>query len=82
MYLKKFLSHLNFHCNSPIVLGPKIGPSAGKNRQNVMRLKVNRIALVQELKVEHITGVLFQSGVITEKDIKKIDTGRTPQVGL
>ncbi|GFN93231.1 amyloid protein-binding protein 2 [Plakobranchus ocellatus] len=44
-----------------------------------MRLKVNRIALVQELRVEHITGVLLQSGVITDKDIIKIDSGQTPQ---
>ena len=45
-----------------------------------MRLKVNRIALVQELRVEHVTGRLLESGVISSKDLKKIESGRTPQV--
>lgn len=44
-----------------------------------MRLKVNRIALVQELRVEHIMGALTRNGVITEQDFRKIETGRTPQ---
>ncbi|GFR66122.1 amyloid protein-binding protein 2 [Elysia marginata] len=68
-----------FVLKDPTVLGPRIGPSTGKNKQNVMRLKVNKIALVQELRVEHVTGFLVQSGVITDKDIKKIDGGHTPQ---
>ena len=45
-----------------------------------MRLKVNRIALVQELRVEHVNGKLIESGVFNQKDLKKIDNGKTPQV--
>lgn len=44
-----------------------------------MRLKVNRIALVQELRVEHIIGALTRNDIITEQDFRKIETGRTPQ---
>ena len=52
---------------------------SGMDRQNRMRLKVNRIALVQELKVEHIIGALGRNGIITENDFRKIEAGRTPQ---
>ncbi|CAL1545014.1 unnamed protein product [Lymnaea stagnalis] len=56
-----------------------LGPTTGIDRQNIMRLKVNRIALVQELRVEHITGLLMEAGVIAAKDLKKIESGRTSQ---
>lgn len=34
----------------------------GNDRQNVMRLRINRIALVQELKVDHILEYLIKNG--------------------
>lgn len=43
-----------------------------------MRLRINRIALVQELRVEHILGHLVGNGVISEDDLKRIGTGSTP----
>ncbi|XP_070194684.1 amyloid protein-binding protein 2-like isoform X2 [Littorina saxatilis] len=55
------------------------GHVSGMDRQNLMRLKVNRIALVQELKVEHILGSLIRNGIVTEQDCRRIETGRTPQ---
>lgn len=67
-----------FH--SPTFRTPPPGSATGMDRQNIMRLKVNRIALVQELRVEHITGLLKDSGVISSKDLRKIENGRTPQV--
>ena len=51
---------------------------SGIDKQNVMRLRINRIALVQELRVEHIIQHLLDVGVITEDDIKTIDSGSTP----
>ncbi|KAK7508427.1 hypothetical protein BaRGS_00000666 [Batillaria attramentaria] len=69
--------------NTFVLDGPT-GPSlpahvSGMDRQNLMRLKVNRIALVQELHVEHILGHLTKVGIITEPDLRKIEMGRTPQ---
>lgn len=58
---------------------PRPARISGMDRQNLMRLKVNRIALVQELKVEHVLGALARAGIITEQDFRKIETGRTPQ---
>jgi hypothetical protein len=43
-----------------------------------MRLRINRIALVQELRVEYILGYLKECGVINEEDQRKIDMGTTP----
>lgn len=59
---------------------PPPGPSSGVDKQNVMRLKVNRIALVQELKVEHILRPLLDAGVLKAGDFKTIENGRTAQV--
>ncbi|XP_076463205.1 uncharacterized protein LOC143295408 isoform X2 [Babylonia areolata] len=53
--------------------------ASGMDKQNLMRLKVNRIALVQELRVEHILGALMKHGIISEPDFRKIESGRTPQ---
>ncbi|KAL8607182.1 hypothetical protein ACOMHN_009576 [Nucella lapillus] len=53
--------------------------TSGMERQNAMRLKVNRIALVQELRVEHVLGALARHGVVTETDFRQIQCGRTPQ---
>jgi len=50
---------------------------SGIDRQNVMRLRINRIALVQELKVDHIIGSMMESGVISESDKKRIENGTT-----
>ncbi|KAL3868968.1 hypothetical protein ACJMK2_041713 [Sinanodonta woodiana] len=52
---------------------------SGLDRQNVMRLRVNRIALVQEMRVEHIIGYLVDNGVLTTEDEKKIESGTSPQ---
>ncbi|KAL4236094.1 hypothetical protein ACF0H5_004480 [Mactra antiquata] len=43
-----------------------------------MRLRINRIALVQELRVEHVLGQLVEYGVVSEDDVKKINAGSTP----
>ncbi|KAH9509736.1 hypothetical protein Btru_044378 [Bulinus truncatus] len=59
-------------CNS-------LGPSTGIDRQNVMRIRVNKVAIVQELRAEHITALLMDKGVISWKDLQKIENGRTPQ---
>jgi hypothetical protein len=42
-----------------------------------MRLRINRIALVQELRVEHILGHLVECGVLSEDDLKRIHAGST-----
>ena len=55
-----------------------IGSMSGIDRQNVMRLRINRIALVQELRIEHILRHLMDCGVVTENDRRRIDTGTTP----
>ncbi|CAG2217003.1 unnamed protein product [Mytilus edulis] len=51
---------------------------SGKDRQNIMRLRINRIAIVQELRVEYILNYLKDCGVINEDDQRKIDMGTTP----
>jgi len=43
-----------------------------------MRLRINRIALVQELRVEHIIRHLIDTLVLSEDDVKKINAGSTP----
>lgn len=50
---------------------------SGLDKQNVMRLRINRIALVQELRVEHILGHLVECGVLSEDDLKRIHAGST-----
>ncbi|KAK3089774.1 hypothetical protein FSP39_006404 [Pinctada imbricata] len=55
-----------------------MGSLSGIDRQNVMRLRVNRIALVQELRIEHILQPLMDTGVISESDKRRIDVGTTP----
>ena len=51
---------------------------SGVDRQNIMRLRINRIALVQELRSEHIINYLLQTGLISEFDRERIDRGTTP----
>lgn len=51
---------------------------SGVDRQNIMRLRINRIALVQELRSEHIINYLLQTGLISEFDRERIDKGTTP----
>lgn len=51
---------------------------SGIDRQNIMRLRINRIALVQELRVEYILSYLKECGIINEEDQRKIDMGTTP----
>lgn len=55
-----------------------VSRESGLDKQNVMRLRINRIALVQELRVEHVLGQLVDSGVVSEEDVKKINAGSTP----
>ncbi|XP_069127253.1 LOW QUALITY PROTEIN: amyloid protein-binding protein 2-like [Argopecten irradians] len=50
---------------------------SGIDRQNVMRLRINRIALVQELKIDHIIGALIEHNVINNSDQRKISHGTT-----
>ncbi|OWF36041.1 amyloid protein-binding protein 2-like [Mizuhopecten yessoensis] len=50
---------------------------SGIDRQNVMRLRINRIALVQELKIDHIIGTLIEHNLINNNDQKKIGHGTT-----
>lgn len=57
---------------------PEPSKESGLDKQNVMRLRINRIALVQELRVEHIIGHLVDNGVLSEDDVKKINGGSTP----
>ncbi|KAL5017202.1 hypothetical protein ScPMuIL_006791 [Solemya velum] len=52
--------------------------SSGIDRQNVMRLRINRIALVQELRVEHVLQHLIETGVLTKDDRQKIESGTRP----
>ena len=51
---------------------------SGLDKQNVMRLRINRIALVQELRVEHVLRYLTESGILTEDDLRRITNGSTP----
>lgn len=51
---------------------------SGVDRQNIMRLRINRIALVQELRADHIINHLLQTGLISEYDRERIDRGTTP----
>ncbi|XP_041359088.1 amyloid protein-binding protein 2-like [Gigantopelta aegis] len=53
-------------------------PVSGIQQQNKMRLKVNRIALIQEIKVEHILPTLLAAGVVNKEDEEKIQTGASP----
>lgn len=61
-----------------ILSDPEPVRESGLDKQNVMRLRINRIALVQELRVEHILGHLVETGVISEEDLKRINAGSTP----
>jgi hypothetical protein len=47
--------------------------------QNVMRVRVNRVAILQEIKVEHILVYLKEHEVITPKEEKIILHGSSPQ---
>lgn len=71
-------NHLTVCCSASPSQVPVPKLSAA-DRQNIMRLKVNRIALVQELRVEHILGFLTKSGVLTESDLHKIHSSKTSQ---
>ena len=51
---------------------------SGLDKQNVMRLRINRIALVQELRVEHVLRYLTEAGILTEDDLRRITNGTTP----
>ena len=51
---------------------------SGLDKQNVMRLRINRIALVQELRVEHVLRYLTEAGIMTEDDLSRITSGSTP----
>lgn len=57
---------------------PDPGRESGLDKQNVMRLRINRIALIQELRVEHILRYLTESGILTEDDHRRIISGSTP----
>lgn len=61
-----------------VLSDPEPLKESGLDKQNVMRLRINRIALVQELHVEHIIGQLVDADVVNEDDIKKINAGSTP----
>lgn len=50
---------------------------SGIDKQNVMRLRINRIALVQELKIDHIIGALIERNLINNTDQRKIAHGTT-----
>lgn len=45
--------------------------------QQFQRLKVNRIAVLQELKVDHILQYLLSNSVLNHNDITKIEKGRS-----
>lgn len=47
--------------------------------QNVQRLRVNRVALVQLLKVDHVLPRLIRNNVINEDEQKVILSGKTQQ---
>ena len=51
---------------------------SGLEKQNVMRLRINRIALIQELRVEHVLRSLIEAGILNEDDLKQITSGSTP----
>ena len=51
---------------------------SGVDKQNVMRLRINRIALIQELRVEHVLRYLTETAVLTEDDLRRITSGSTP----
>ena len=44
----------------------------------MMRLRINRIALIQELRVEHVLRSLIEAGILNEDDLKQITSGSTP----
>ena len=44
----------------------------------MMRLRINRIALIQELRVEHVLRSLIEAGILNEDDVKQITSGSTP----
>lgn len=48
-----------------------------KEHQNLQRLKVNRIAVIQELRVDHILQTLQQSSVLDENDTELITSGQS-----
>ncbi|XP_053395005.1 amyloid protein-binding protein 2-like isoform X3 [Mercenaria mercenaria] len=60
-----------------ILSDPEPIRESGLDKQNVMRLRINRIALVQELRVEHILGHLVECGVLSEDDLRRINAGST-----
>ena len=43
----------------------------------MMRLRINRIALIQELRVEHVLCSLIEAGILNEDDLKQITSGST-----
>lgn len=47
--------------------------------QKLTRLKVNRIAIIQSLKVEHVLNYLVESGVFSEQERKHIQSSGTTQ---
>ena len=47
--------------------------------QKLTRLKVNRIAIIQSLRVEHVLNYLVESGVFTEDEKKEIQSSGTTQ---
>ncbi len=47
--------------------------------QKLLRLKVNRIAIVQSLRVEHVLNYLVQSGVFTDEERAEIESAGTTQ---
>ncbi|XP_052776013.1 uncharacterized protein LOC128213938 isoform X2 [Mya arenaria] len=61
-----------------VLSDPEPARESGLDKQNVMRLRINRIALVQELRVEHVMGHLIQMMVLSEDDVRKINAGSTP----
>lgn len=57
-----------------------IGPEPSTiTSQKLTRLKVNRIAIIQSLRVEHILNYLVESGVFTEDEKKEIQSSGTTQ---
>ncbi|XP_052277538.1 uncharacterized protein LOC127876389 isoform X2 [Dreissena polymorpha] len=58
-----------------VLSDPEPTRESGMDKQNVMRLRINRIALVQELRVEHILNHLIDTQVLSEEDLKKIHAG-------
>lgn len=57
------------------ISSPEPTRESGMDKQNVMRLRINRIALVQELRVEHVLNHLIDTQVLSEDDLKKIHAG-------